>query len=164
MTMPDRPVNKRNYWSPAFWVQGVELGEKGPRATYLDYTFGTDYNEIMKRDIQRERTFLNGGISDLEDLSVARTLMELPYGPTDIMGKSEYAASYRKADEISASNDVVAAGQRLPHREIRPRATVTKRRKRPVIASPPPPAKPAMQRSMPTFCASMFCAKQGSNL
>merc|ERR1712217_650992 len=50
-----RPVNKRNYWSPSFWVQQVEKGEAPSCCTYLDYAFTDDFNQVQKEVIKKEQ-------------------------------------------------------------------------------------------------------------
>lgn len=52
-----RPVNKRNYWTPSFWVQKVEKGETNASCTYLDYSFTDDFNKVWKEELKKEKRF-----------------------------------------------------------------------------------------------------------
>lgn len=50
-----RPVNKRNYFSPSFWVESVEKGEHSRTASYLDYTIAQDFHQFWKTECDKER-------------------------------------------------------------------------------------------------------------
>lgn len=51
-----RPVNRRNYVSPASWVEAVERGHMSRTTSYLDYGLTTCYNEMWKGHIKNETT------------------------------------------------------------------------------------------------------------
>mmetsp|Transcript_82272 Transcript_82272/g.214704 ORF Transcript_82272/g.214704 Transcript_82272/m.214704 type:complete len:240 (-) Transcript_82272:8-727(-) len=50
-----RPVNKRNYWSPAHWVQSVEAGEATRLTKYTDWQFTEEFNRIWKDHVGKEQ-------------------------------------------------------------------------------------------------------------
>merc|ERR1719231_260784 len=49
-----RPLNKRTYWCPSFWVEEVERS-KGKKGTYLDYTLGSNFQEFWTDMCKREQ-------------------------------------------------------------------------------------------------------------
>eukprot|EP00443_Scrippsiella_acuminata_P000178 CAMPEP_0115307942 /NCGR_PEP_ID=MMETSP0270-20121206/73417_1 /TAXON_ID=71861 /ORGANISM="Scrippsiella trochoidea, Strain CCMP3099" /LENGTH=203 /DNA_ID=CAMNT_0002726433 /DNA_START=14 /DNA_END=621 /DNA_ORIENTATION=+ len=49
-----RPINKRNYHSPASWVEKVEQGKTNPTATFLDYTLTDGFCRFWKDEIHKE--------------------------------------------------------------------------------------------------------------
>jgi len=49
-----RPVNRRNYVSPDFWVQSVENNETSRTASYLDYGLTNAYHQFWKAECRRE--------------------------------------------------------------------------------------------------------------
>lgn len=49
-----RPVNRRGYFSPSFWVEQVENGEASKTATYLDYGLTHGFHQFWKDECEKE--------------------------------------------------------------------------------------------------------------
>lgn len=58
-----RPINKRCYWCPSFWVEECER-EKGKKGTYLDWTVGEGFNQFWKEMLNTEEQFQKQWKSD----------------------------------------------------------------------------------------------------
>mmetsp|Transcript_78197 Transcript_78197/g.205216 ORF Transcript_78197/g.205216 Transcript_78197/m.205216 type:complete len:212 (-) Transcript_78197:114-749(-) len=50
----ERPVNKRNYVTPAFWVKSVERGDMSATTTYLDYPLTTGFTKFWQAECDKE--------------------------------------------------------------------------------------------------------------
>jgi hypothetical protein len=49
-----RPINKRTYWCPSFWVEEVEKSS-GKKGTYLDYTLSQGFHDFWIDMSNREK-------------------------------------------------------------------------------------------------------------
>jgi hypothetical protein len=54
-----RPINKRTYWCPSFWVEEVERSG-GNKGTYLDYTLSQGFHDFWIDMSNREKKSMEG--------------------------------------------------------------------------------------------------------
>eukprot|EP00401_Gymnodinium_catenatum_P018341 CAMPEP_0117513790 /NCGR_PEP_ID=MMETSP0784-20121206/29737_1 /TAXON_ID=39447 /ORGANISM="" /LENGTH=284 /DNA_ID=CAMNT_0005309569 /DNA_START=62 /DNA_END=917 /DNA_ORIENTATION=+ len=50
-----RPINKRNYCTPSFWVKGIEEQVATLGTTYIDYCFTDHASRVRHETLQKER-------------------------------------------------------------------------------------------------------------
>lgn len=60
-TGPHRPVNRRGYFSPSFWVREVEEGETSRTATYIDYGLSNGFHKFWQDECHKEEWRRSGG-------------------------------------------------------------------------------------------------------
>lgn len=91
----NRPVNMRNYWSPAYWVRSVESNEANQSTRYTDWQSTDEYNRIWKdfcnkeASLQEQHRFRPGKVAE-------ETFVGL---------RSEYSGSYLpKLDDLPFTN------------------------------------------------------------
>jgi len=94
-----RPVNKRNYWSPSFWVQTVEHGDAPDSCTYLDYAFTDDFNRVWKDALKKEARFQQNAPKPRTRRpydSASSSSRARPHSVTGGTFESEYRSSFAK--------------------------------------------------------------------
>mmetsp|Transcript_23132 Transcript_23132/g.48121 ORF Transcript_23132/g.48121 Transcript_23132/m.48121 type:complete len:201 (-) Transcript_23132:132-734(-) len=52
-----RPINRRGYFSPSFWVEQVEKGGTSKTSTYLDYGLTNGFHKFWKDECEKEQRF-----------------------------------------------------------------------------------------------------------
>mmetsp|Transcript_37041 Transcript_37041/g.74782 ORF Transcript_37041/g.74782 Transcript_37041/m.74782 type:complete len:203 (-) Transcript_37041:115-723(-) len=87
-----RPVNRRGYISPSFWVEQVESGRASRTTTYLDYGLTNGFHKFWKDECEKEERFANGGQPSRRKPPVRRGRDRSPSArPTPLVGRMSLA-------------------------------------------------------------------------
>uniref|UniRef100_A0A6U9EEZ0 Uncharacterized protein n=1 Tax=Zooxanthella nutricula TaxID=1333877 RepID=A0A6U9EEZ0_9DINO len=99
-----RPVNKRSYYSPSFWVKTVEDGNAARSATYLDYQFTADYSAIWRERLKKEEK-LSRRKDAAEDADDGGVVPRAP--PRPASGKVPFSHLARSHSSFGAASSTV---------------------------------------------------------